>query len=218
MSHELRTPLNAVIGYTDLLATEVSGPLGDLQKAQLARIKTSAVHLLQLVDEILTFSRMEAGVEEMHRERFDLRGVVRENVEALETLAQQKGLELRVELPDEPAVVVADEAKVGQILRNLVSNAVKFTEHGSITVQAEPDGTSHLVRVRDTGLGISPEHLERIFEPFWQVEQSSRREVGGTGLGLSVARGLAQLLGGRLAVESAPGAGSTFTLALPKAD
>jgi signal transduction histidine kinase len=217
MSHELRTPLNAVTGYADLLQAEVPGPVNEKQREHLERIKASAGHLVQIIEEILAFSRMESGTEEAQVERVDLRALVRETGELMEPLARQKGLAFSVRLPDAPAPVETDPAKVRQVLRNLISNAIKFTEEGGVCVEAVRDGARHLVRVADTGIGIPPEFSERVFEAFWQVEQSSRREVGGTGLGLAVARGLIELLGGELMMDSAPGEGTTFTLALPAA-
>jgi signal transduction histidine kinase len=218
MSHELRTPLNAVIGYTDLLDAGVYGELTETQREHLQRIDASARHLLQIVDEILSFSRMEAGAERARMQPTDLRDVVREVGDMMAPLVRRKHLRLEVRVPPAPALVETDPPKVRQILANLVSNAVKFTETGEVRVEGLRDGTHHMVRVTDTGLGIAPEHLERIFEPFWQVQQSTRREAGGTGLGLSVARDLAELLGGWLKVESHPGRGTTFTLGLPAVD
>jgi signal transduction histidine kinase len=218
MSHELRTPLNAIIGYTDLLDAGIYGEMTDTQREHLQRVDASARHLLQIVDEILSFSRMESGAERARTEQADLREVVREVGEMMAPIVRRKHLRFELRLPDAPARVRTDPPKVRQILANLITNAVKFTEHGEVCVEGVRDGTHHLVRVRDTGVGIAPEHLERIFEPFWQVEQSTRREAGGTGLGLSVARDLAELLGGWLRVESTPGQGTTFTLGLPAAD
>jgi signal transduction histidine kinase len=218
MSHELRTPLNAVLGYADLLQAGIGGEVSDRQRAHLNRIKECARHLEGVIDEILAFSRMEAGSETVRLRRVDLRDVVRKAAALLGPLARQKRLGFELNLPDEPAVVETDPEKVQQILRNLVTNAVKFTDEGEIRVEGIRDGTHHLLRIADTGIGIAPEHHERVFAPFWQVEQHNRREVGGTGLGLSVARRTAELLGGGLSLESAPGRGSVFTLALPAVD
>ncbi len=218
MSHELRTPLNAVLGYADLLQAGIGGEVSDRQRQHLARIKECARHLEGIIDEILAFSRMEAGTETVRFRRMDLRDVVRQAAALLHPLARQKELDFEVKLPDQPAIVDTDPEKVQQILRNLVSNAVKFTDDGGVRIEGVRDHTHHLLRVVDTGIGIAPEHHGQVFDPFWQVEQHSRREVGGTGLGLSVARRLAELLGGRLTLESAPGRGSTFTLALPAVD
>jgi signal transduction histidine kinase len=218
MSHELRTPLNAVLGYADLLQAGIGGDLSERQVDYLDRVRECARHLEGVIDEILAFSRMEAGTETVRTRRMDLRDVIRQAAALLRPLARQKGLAFEVMIPDEPAVVETDPEKVLQILRNLISNAVKFTDDGEIRVESVRDGTFHLLRVADTGIGIAAEHHEQVFDAFWQVEQHSRREVGGTGLGLSVARRLAELLGGRLTLQSAPSRGATFTLALPAVD
>ncbi|MBV9108344.1 MAG: GAF domain-containing sensor histidine kinase, partial [Gemmatimonadetes bacterium] len=218
MSHELRTPLNAVTGYADLLQAGIGGDVSERQRAYLDRIKDGARHLEGIIDEILAFSRMEAGQEFVHRRRVDLRDVVRHAGDLVRPLARQKELGFEVKIPPEPAIVETDPEKVLQILRNLGTNAVKFTDEGQVRLETLRDHTHHLVHVADTGIGIRREHRERVFEPFWQVEQSNRREVGGTGLGLAVARRLAELLGARLSLESAPGRGTTFTLAIPAVD
>jgi PAS domain S-box-containing protein len=213
MSHELRTPLNAIIGYQSLLKEGIHGSLNEAQFAQLSRIRASADHLLTLIDEILTFSRVEAGKEVVRLEEQDLRRLVEEAVSMVKPLADQKGLTLRVEVPD--GQLRTDGGKLRQILVNLVSNAIKFTERGEVNLRGRRDGDAVEFQVTDTGIGIASENLERIFEPFWQVEQSSTRRVGGTGLGLTVSRSLARLLGGDVTVESKRGQGSTFTVTLP---
>ncbi|HEV2149740.1 MAG TPA: ATP-binding protein [Longimicrobiaceae bacterium] len=217
MSHELRTPLNAVLGYADLLEAEIPGPLNRAQREQLGRIKSSSGHLLQLIDEILTFTRMEAGQERIRAREVKLDPLLREAGSLIEPLASAKGVRLRVRGPGDGASLRTDPGKVRQILLNLLSNAVKFTERGEVELSAEMDGRGAVLRVRDTGVGIAPEHRERIWEPFWQVEQGATRAAEGTGFGLAVARSLASLLGGELSVESVPGEGSTFTLRVPSA-
>ena len=217
MSHELRTPLNAVIGYTDLLQAEIPGPVNARQEGHLARIKASSMHLLQIVDEILTFTRMEAHEERVRAVEVDLTVLLEEVAALVEPLARERGLALRTHLPSCPVRMRTDPRKVKQVVLNLLSNAVKFTEQGQVELSALPHGDAAFVRVRDTGVGIPPEHLERIFEPFWQVEQTATRVAEGTGLGLSVARRLARLLGGDVTVESTPGVGTTFTVRLPLA-
>ena len=216
MSHELRTPLTAIIGYGELLADGITGPVTGEQSYQLGRIKASAMHLLGLIDEVLTFARLEAGRETVRAEAVDVRGAVRSAAELVAPMAAAKGLALRVEAPPGPVRLDTDPGKLQQILVNLLSNAVKFTDAGAVEIAAEaPDGAA-VFRVRDTGIGIPPEQLERVFEPFTQVESSPTRRFGGTGLGLSVSRRLARLLGGDLAAESVPGEGSAFTLVLPR--
>ena len=216
MSHELRTPLNAVIGYTQLLADEVTGPLTVEQQVQLGRIRVSARHLLSLIEEILTLSRLEAGKETVVLDRVRLAGVVTDAAAIVEPLAVAKGLDFRIACDD--VALDTDAGKLRQILVNLLSNAVKFTDRGEVSLRAFVDGSCVACVVRDTGIGIEPAHLEHIFEPFWQVERAATRRAGGTGLGLGVSRRLARLLGGELrVVESTPGRGSSFRVDLPLA-
>ncbi|MET0397652.1 MAG: GAF domain-containing protein [Longimicrobiaceae bacterium] len=216
MSHELRTPLTAIIGYGELLADGITGPVTVEQAHQLGRIKASAMHLLGLIDEVLTFARLEAGRETVRAESIDVRGAVRSAAELVAPLAAGKGLALRVEAPPGRVWLDTDPGKLHQILVNLLSNAVKFTDAGLVELSAEARDGTVAFRVRDTGIGIPPEQLERVFEPFTQVESSPTRRFGGTGLGLSVSRRLARLLGGDLSARSVPGEGSTFTLVLPR--
>jgi signal transduction histidine kinase/CHASE3 domain sensor protein len=213
MSHELRTPLNAIIGYQSLLAEGIDGRLNEPQLAQLARIRASADHLLGLIDEVLTFSRVDAGKEMVRREEVQLAPIVAQALTMVTPLAESKGLKLRDETVD--AGLLTDGGKVRQILLNLLSNAIKFSDDGEIVVRSRLDHDSVAISISDPGIGISAENIARIFDPFWQVEQRSTRRVGGTGLGLSVSRSLARLLGGDVSVESKPDRGSTFTLTLP---
>jgi signal transduction histidine kinase len=216
MSHELRTPLNAIIGYEALLSDGITGPIDEAQRTQLSRIRASAAHLLALIDEVLSFSRVEAGMEVVRREPVSVDRVVTEAAEMVAPAAGAKHLALEVRLPDEPLTLETDPAKLRQILANLLSNAVKFTERGGVTLAARGDDGVVELEVRDTGIGIAPQHLERIFDPFWQVEQSSTRRAGGSGLGLAVTRRLARLLGGDVEVESADGKGSVFRVRVPR--
>jgi len=215
MSHELRTPLNAMIGYTDLLQMGVPEPIPDGAREQVRRVGLSARHLLQLIEEILTFSRLEAGRETVQAETVDLRELVQEVSAILEPLAQERGLRFDVPRTTSPAELRTDPRKLRQILINLVGNAVKFTERGGVELSVADEAGWVCLRVRDTGIGISPDHLETVFEPFRQVETDRARRAHGSGLGLSVARRLTLLLDGELRVESTPGQGSTFTLRLP---
>jgi signal transduction histidine kinase len=218
MSHELRTPLTAIIGYEELLADGITGPVTESQRQQLGRIKASATHLLGLIDEILTFSRVEAGSERAQMGIVQVRTVLEDAAALVAPLVDDRGLVLTVDLADCPHSICTDEQKLRQILVNLLSNATKFTEHGGISLSASRSRRQMLFHVRDTGIGIPHQHLQQIFEPFWQVDQRANRRVGGTGLGLTVSRRLAQLIGGDLSVESHVGGGSTFTLQLPVAD
>jgi len=215
MSHELRTPLSAIMGYQELLADGISGPITEQQSQQLGRIKASARHLLSLIDEILTFTRIDAGREKVDLERTSLTTILEPAAELVEPLARARGLHIEVMLPPNEVVVETDAVKVRQMIVNLLSNAVKFTDSGRIILSGDQKGDQLIISVEDTGIGISPEHFERIFEPFWQVEQKATRRAGGTGLGLTVTRRLALLLGGDVTVKSEPGTGTTFTICLP---
>ena len=215
MSHELRTPLNAMIGYTDLLLAGIPDRIAPGAETKVQRIGLSARHLLSLIEEILTFSRLEAGEERVEVAEVEV-GTMVDEVQALtEPLALAKGIGFECRAPAERLVLRTDERKVRQILLNLLGNAIKFTEEGGVTLEVEEVGGEFLFRVADTGPGIAPEHLDRIFTPFWQVEGGSTRRAGGTGLGLTVTRRLARLLGGEVTVSSEPGVGSTFTVQLP---
>jgi signal transduction histidine kinase len=215
MSHELRTPLNAVLGYTDLLDAGISGPLTDKQKEHVVRIRSSARHLLELIEEILAFAKIESGRDEVKIQRVELSGLVQEAAALIEPAAAERGLELRLVLPEPEVFMETDPRKLRQILINLLSNAVKFTERGGILLGVAVRDDTVTLRAVDTGIGIPAEHLEHIFDSFWQVERSNTRRIGGTGLGLSVARSLARSLGGDLTVRSTPGKGSCFEVTLP---
>jgi PAS domain S-box-containing protein len=217
MSHELRTPLNAMLGYVELLLLGIPEPVPAGATRHVERIRLAAQHLLSIIEEILTFSRIEAGRERVEPEEVDLLGLVGEVSAIIEPLAAGKGLAFRVPERVEPPSLVTDPRKLRQILVNLLGNAVKFTRAGSVAFEVEPDGGHLQLRVRDTGIGIAPADLEVIFEPFRQVDSTMTRPAGGTGLGLSVSRQLARLLGGDVTVESRPGEGSVFTVSLPLA-
>jgi signal transduction histidine kinase len=219
MSHELRTPLNAIAGYTELVEMEIHGPVTSAQREALKRIQRSERHLLGLVNTVLNYARLEAG--NVHYIIRDV--VIAETLSACETLiatqAAASGLTLDVEHCPPDIVVRADDEKVQQILINLLTNAVKFTERGgAITVTCEPRDDSVLIRVSDTGRGIEPEDLPRIFEPFVQVDTTLTRTGEGVGLGLAISRDLARGMNGDLTVESTRGSGSTFELTLPRSE
>ena len=216
MSHELRTPLNAIIGYASLLADGVTGPLSDAQAVQLGRVKASATHLLALIEQILSLSRIEARQEDVRLEPIDARTLVVEAAELVEPLIASKGLTLDVDAPADACRLDTDVTKVRQILLNLLTNAAKFTDHGTIGCRVSAEPAIVVFEVGDTGRGIPPDDLARVFEPFWQGD-AGRARPEGAGLGLSVSRRLARLLGGDITVRSTPGRGSTFTLSLPRA-
>jgi PAS domain S-box-containing protein len=215
MSHELRTPLGAIIGFMDLLAGEMAGPVLPLQRDYLARVKAAAKHLVRIIEEILTFSRVEAGKEPLQLETLDCAALMRDVRELFEPQASAKGLSLVVSIPDAPVALWTDATKLRQILINVVGNALKFTDVGEVSLELSTDAERARFRIRDSGPGIDPVDLERIFDPFTQLDQTLTRLKGGTGLGLPVSRRLAQLLGGDLVVESAPTQGTLFTCWLP---
>lgn len=217
LSHEFRTPLAAIIGYADLLSTGVAGELSPRQSRQLERICASAWHLTQLVDQILAFSRIEAGHESPVFEKVDVGAVAREAVALVGPGAAAKGLGIACELDDSAIELHTDSGKLRQILLNLLSNAVKFTEKGGATLAVRRNGAGVAFSVRDTGIGIAANDLDRVFERFWQAHHQDAEFVSGAGLGLTVSRHLVSLLGGELAVESEPGQGSTFSFVLPLA-
>jgi signal transduction histidine kinase len=217
MSHELRTPINAVIGYSELLAEGTYGAMEPTHRRVVDKVIRSANHLLELINDILDISKIEAGKLEFYFEPTNLTTLVADTLTSVELQAQEKEIGLEVVAPDEVRVVT-DPARVRQVVLNLLSNAVKFTDEGGVTVTIVPPehgapGEWVEIRVTDTGPGISPEDQQRIFEEFEQAETGASR--GGTGLGLAISRKLTQLLGGTLAVRSEVGAGSTFTFTLP---
>ena len=215
MSHELRTPLTAIIGYEELLADGIIGPVSESQRAHLSRIKASADHLLALIDQVLTLARVEAHREIIHWETVDLHTLADWAVTIVSPLLSAKGLSFDVETPDALIPIRTDPLKARQILVNLLGNAAKFTDRGGVTMRVVQEGGCCQFVISDTGIGIARDDLGRIFSEFWQVEQRSTRRVGGSGLGLSVSLRLARLLGGDIRVESVVGNGTTFTFILP---
>ncbi len=212
MSHELRTPLTAIMGYAELM---LGAKLGPDEEADAAQIVRSARHLLALVDDLLDLSRIEAGRLELAPEAVDLAGVVERVAAEVAPLAAAKGLSLAVETPAGLPRARADPVRLRQLLLNLAGNAVKFTERGSVTVTARAAAGGVEVAVADTGIGIAPAALAHVFDEFRQADSSTTRRYGGSGLGLAIAHRLARMHGGAIAVESAPGVGSTFTVWLP---
>jgi signal transduction histidine kinase len=217
VSHDLRTPLNAIIGYADLLGEGIPVALPPENRTSVGRIRTAAKHLVYLLDELLAFARVDGGSEKLHIAPCDVRAVARETAALMEPMAQERGLTFRLLLPEAPVEVETDADKLRQVLLNLAGNAVKYTARGGVELEVRAPPADHvLILVRDTGAGIAPEHLEQIFEPFWQVDQTQRMQGGGTGLGLSVVRRMLDFLGGTIQVESVLGEGSTFTVQLPR--
>lgn len=221
MSHELRTPLNSILALSQILLDRIDGDLSGEQEKQVAMIQDSGDRLLQLINDILDLSRIEAGKVRIEKRWVDLRKVAQEAITSMAPLAKKKGLALDFVSPPSLPQVLADEARVRQILLNLLSNAVKFTPAGSILVRlALPvkEDREIAVSVQDTGIGIAQKNLVYIFEPFHQIDNTPSRKYGGTGLGLSISKQLAELMGGRIWAKSIEGEGSTFTFTLPMAE
>jgi len=215
MSHELRTPLNAVIGFTGTLLMELPGPLTQEQERQLKIVQSSARHLLSLINDILDLAKIESGKADLHIEKLALGPIVREVGTTLRPLAEEKGLQLDVIVPAAEIELRTDGRAVRQILINFASNAVKYTERGSVRIELARDGDGAVVRVIDTGVGIGEEDVPRLFAAFAQLDTTNTRRVEGAGLGLHLSRRLADLLDADIRIESELGSGSTFTLILP---
>jgi PAS domain S-box-containing protein len=218
MSHELRTPLNAIILYTELLRDEATDRgLADFLP-DLKKIHGAARHLLALINDVLDLSKIESGKLELVLETFDVAAMIRDVVTTIEPLAQKNADRLEVHCPNEVGAMHADLTKVRQSLFNLLSNACKFTEGGTVRLEAvreEPDGSWFTFRVADTGIGMTPDHVGKLFKPFSQVDPSATRRFGGTGLGLAITRHFCEAMGGAITVESQPGVGSVFAIRLP---
>ena len=215
-SHELRTPLTGIVGYADLLAGGVAGSLNETQRGHVERINAMAWHLASIIESILSFTRAEVGREGVDVQDSDAVALARDAIAVILPMATGRGLQVVLEAPVDAVPVRTDPAKVSQILLNLLGNAVKFTDAGRIELRISSDGEWVAFAVSDNGPGISSEYVDHIFEPFTQIDQTATRIKGGVGLGLSVARTFAQMLGGTLSVASTVGTGSTFTLRLPK--
>ena len=220
MSHEFRTPLNAILGYTEILSDEIVGPVTPLQRGHLRRIRRSSDHLLSLIEELLGFARLDAGEELINPERVLAADVVEETFDIVRALAERKGLQLRCELPESAIAVDTDRVKLRQVLVNVVTNAVKYTDTGEVLLVVRAAGAGAATRINfevtDSGRGIGDDDQRHVFDAFWQAHQTLTRVSGGTGLGLAVARRLARLLGGDVVLaESHLGHGTTFVVWLP---
>jgi signal transduction histidine kinase len=215
VSHELRTPMNAIIGYTKLMLDGLDGDLTEQQTADLERVVQAADNLLGLINGLLDLAKIEAGKMELNIEEVDIPLVIDDVIELIRAGADAKSLSLRAEVASTLPTAWADRARIRQVLVNLLANAVKFTEHGGVTVRATIVDGWITVAVVDTGVGIPPEAQTYIFDEFRQVDASTTRRYGGTGLGLAISKRLIALHGGRIWVESTVGAGSTFLFTLP---
>jgi PAS domain S-box-containing protein len=215
MSHELRTPLNSIIGFTGILLQGLAGELNAEQRKQMGMVQVSARHLLELINDVLDISKIEAGQITVERQSFDLRALVQRVVDSVEPMARQKGLDFRLDIHERVGKFVSDERRLRQILLNLVNNAIKFTETGFVNVHVYPRDERMFIDVKDSGMGIREEDQSDLFRPFHQVDTGLSRNHDGTGLGLAISRRLAVLLGGDITLQSTWGEGSTFTIVLP---
>ncbi len=216
MSHELRTPLNAITGYAELILEELDDELLDPESVSddLTSIKHSSAHLLSLINDVLDLSKIESGKMELVYARFDLGAMIADVVMLMQPAAQQKNNRLVCD-GLLTLMIDSDEMRVRQVLLNILSNALKFTEQGEVSLSLSATESMAEVVIRDTGIGMSPEQLERVFDAFTQADSSTTRRYGGTGLGLTLCRNFVVLLQGELVAESVEGQGSTFTMRLP---
>jgi signal transduction histidine kinase/CheY-like chemotaxis protein len=220
MSHELRTPLNAVIGYSEMLQEEAQDQ-GRLELIpDLRRIETAGHHLLALINDVLDLSKIEAGKMDLYIQTFEVLSVISDVKGTIEPIVERNGNEIVVTCPKDIGVMMSDDTRVRQVLLNLLSNANKFTERGRVTLEIEPEARSGeewiAFRISDTGIGIQPEQLGKLFQAFSQADASTARKYGGTGLGLLISRRFCQMMGGDISVSSQAGQGSTFTVHLPR--
>jgi len=216
VSHELRTPLVSVMGYTDMILHEKAGPIGEAQREYLTISLRNVEKLVTLIENLLDFSRLHRGAEELVLDTFDLARCVRTSMQIVNPVADGRRITLKLVTPEEPVRVDGDKGKLGQVFNNLLSNAVKFNHNGgTVTIELRPSQDSVEVAVRDTGIGVPPEALDKVFSRFYQVDGSSTRKYGGTGIGLAIAQDIVRLHGSRITVTSEVGKGSVFRFSLP---
>ncbi|MEZ5788293.1 MAG: ATP-binding protein [Xanthobacteraceae bacterium] len=215
MSHELRTPLNAVLGYAELLVDGLYGELPEKAVEVLERVQANGQHLLGLINDVLDLSKIEAGQLKLSMADYSMRAVIESVMASTESLAKAKGLALTAEIADDLPIGHGDERRLAQVFLNIVGNAIKFTENGSVAIRAKAEGGIFDVAVRDTGPGIAPHDQARIFEEFQQVDSSHTRQKGGSGLGLAISRRLTEMHGGTISLVSELGAGSEFRIIVP---
>jgi signal transduction histidine kinase len=218
MSHELRTPLNSILGFSDVMLEELDGPLTENMANDLGLIQKNGQHLLHLINDVLDMAKIESGKMNLSLEKFRVHDILEEVNSITSPLASAKNLALFIENDSDQEIEInADRTRLRQIMINVINNAIKFTEKGKISMRVTPQGERVLIAVRDTGIGIPPDKLEAVFQEFTQVDTSSTRKVGGTGLGLPISRRLVEMHGGRLWAESTgiDGEGTTFFVELP---
>ena len=217
MSHELRTPMNAIMGFSQLLLRQYPDPLSSQQENLVQRIFHNSKSLLDMINEMLDFSKIEAGKLNLNPQRFDLNYLINSTVEEIRSLALQKNLELETQINLQDSFVVQDSHFIKRVLMNLISNAIKFTESGTVIIKVwEIDETKIAIAISDTGIGIAPEDRVKIWQAFRQGDQSFTRQHSGTGLGLAITRSLVKMMGGKIALHSELGKGSTFTVEIPR--
>jgi signal transduction histidine kinase len=215
MSHELRTPLNAVLGYSELLADGLYGSIPQKGLDVLERIQANGKHLLSLINDVLDISKIEAGQLTLALDDYSVEAIVQSVVASTGSLAQAKGIEVKTSVPNDLPMGRGDERRLTQVLLNLVSNAIKFTDTGEVEVRVQAVNGEFNIMVCDTGPGIALKDQATIFEQFQQIDNTSTRKKGGTGLGLSISRQLVGMHGGRIDLDSTLGVGSTFNIVVP---
>jgi PAS domain S-box-containing protein len=215
MSHELRTPLNVIIGFTGIMLQELAGSLNEEQQKQMRMVQNSSRHLLALINDVLDISKIEAGQLELSSTSFELRQSIEKMVKLVSPLAEKKRIDLKLNISGDIETVTTDQRRLEQIILNLLNNAVKFTEKGHISISCRIENDHYLLSVSDTGIGMQPEEIPNLFQPFHQIDTGLTRKHEGTGLGLSICKKLTDMMGGTIGVESQWGQGSTFIVRFP---